>query len=127
MYFGDFAGGDLHRATVAESGSIAGEGVIARAPSGITDVARAPTADVYVATSDSILRLAAASPETPSPSSVTPTPSPSPGGSGTGSRAAEGSSGVRTAIVAGLVVLLAAGLIAGALAGRRLRRHTRGR
>ena len=127
MYFGDFAGGNLHRATVAESGSIAGEGVIARAPSGITDVARAPTGDIYVSTSDSILRLAATSPETPSPSSVTPTPSPSPGGTGTGSRAADGSSGVRTAIVAGLVVLLAAGLTARALAGRRLRRQTRGR
>ena len=127
MYFGDFAGGDLHRATVAESGSITGEGVIARARSGITDVARAPTGDIYVATSDSILRLASSSSQTPSPSSVTPTPSPSPGGTGTGSRAADGSSGVRTAIVAGLVVLLAAGLTARALAGRRLRRRTRGR
>jgi glucose/arabinose dehydrogenase len=127
MYFGDFAGGDLHRATMAESGGIAGERVIARAPAGITDVARAPTGDVYVATSDSILRLASTSPETASPSSATPTPSPSPGGSGTGSRAAEGSSGVRTAIVVGLVVLLAAGLVARALAGRRLRRQTRGR
>jgi aldose sugar dehydrogenase len=128
MYFGDFAGGNLHRATMSESGSIAGERVIAQAPSGITDVARAPTGDVYVATSDSILRLAPTSPETPSPSSATPTPSASPGGSGSGSRAAEGSSGgVRTAIVVGLIVLLAAGLVARALAGRHLRRQTRGR
>ena len=125
MYFGDFAGGNLHRGTLTESGSIAGERVVARAPSGITDVARAPTGDIYVATSDSILRLASTSPQTRSPSSATPPPSP--GASGTGARAAEGSSGVRTAVVVGLVVLLVAGLVARALAGRRLRRQTRGR
>ena len=127
MYFGDFAGGNLHRGAMTESGGIAGERVVARAPSGITDVARAPTGDIYVATSDSILRLVSTSPQTPSPSSATPTPSPSPGASGAGPRAAKGSSGVRTAVVVGLVVLLVAGLAARALAGRRLRRRTRGR
>ncbi len=126
MYFGDFADGNLHRATISESGSVADERVIARAPSGITDVARAPTGDVYVATSDSILRLAASPAPTPSTSAATPTPSREPGASGTGSGAAAGSGGVRTAIVAGLVVLLTVGLIVRALAGRRLRRANEG-
>lgn len=126
MYFGDFAGGALHRATISDSGSVADERVIARAPSGITDVARGPTGDVYVATSDSILRLAVSPAHTPSTSAATPTPSRSPGAAGTGSGAAAGSGGVRTAIVAGLVALLAAGLIVRALAGRRLRRAADG-
>lgn len=126
LYFGDFAGGNLHRATVSDSGSVAGERVIARAPSGITDVARGPHGDLYVATSDSILRLAPASAETPSPSTAG-TPSPSAAASGSVSRAGEGSSGVRTAIVAGLFVVLAAGLIVRTLAGRRGSRGLRRR
>lgn len=121
MYFGDFASGSLHRVTVSDSGSVAGERVIARAPSGITDVARGPNGDLYVATSDSILRLAA---QTPSPSAAG-TPSPSAAASGTGSRADEGSGGVRTAVVVGLLVLLAAGLTVRAMAGRRLSRRRR--
>jgi glucose/arabinose dehydrogenase len=121
LYFGDFAGGNLHRATVSSSGSIAGERVIARAPSGITDVARGPAGDLYVATSDSILRLAASSAQTPSPSAIG-TPSPSAAAPGAGSPAGEGSGGVRTAVVVGLFVLLAGGLIVRAMAGRRLRR-----
>lgn len=126
MYFGDFASGSLHRATVSDSGSVAGERVIARAPSGITDVARGPNGDLYVATSDSILRLAASSAHTPSPSAAE-TPSPSAAAAGAGSRTDEGSGGVRTAVVVGLLVLLAAGLTVRAMAGRRLSRGARRR
>jgi glucose/arabinose dehydrogenase len=120
MYFGDFAGGNLHRATVSPSGSVAGERVIARAPSGITDVARGPNGDLYVATSDSILRLASSSAQSPSPSAGG-TPAPSAAASPeAGSRGDEGSGGAPTAVVVGLLVLLAGGLIMRAMAGRRL-------
>jgi glucose/arabinose dehydrogenase len=119
LYFGDFAGGNLHRATVSASGSLGGERVIARAPSGITDVARGPDGDLYVATSDSILRLAASPTRPPSPSAAG-SPSTSAAAPDAGSPAGEGSGGVRTAVVVGLLILLAGGLIVRAMAGRHL-------
>src|SRR3954454_7406838 len=57
LYFGDFSG-DLHRVSI--DGSQLGEqAVVEHLDSGITDVERGPNRDLYVSTSDSIVRLPA--------------------------------------------------------------------
>jgi glucose/arabinose dehydrogenase len=57
LYFGDFSG-DLHRVSI--DGSELGEqAVVEHLDTGITDVERGPDKDLYVSTSDSIVRLPA--------------------------------------------------------------------
>jgi hypothetical protein len=80
LYFGDFSG-DLHRVSI--DGSQLGEqAVVEHLDTGITDVERGPNKDLYVSTSDSIVRL----PAIGNYGEGTPTPAPSSafaGGAGT--------------------------------------------
>lgn len=78
LYFGDFGGG-LHRVelTPPRLRTAAAEQVVARLPAGIVDVATAPDGDLYVATTDSILRLVARDAAGEAPPAGSPAPEPS--------------------------------------------------
>jgi hypothetical protein len=84
LYFGDFSG-DLHRVSI--DGSQLGEqAVVEHLDAGITDVERGPARDLFVSTSDSIVRLPASGSYGEGTPTPTPTPTPSTafaGGAGT--------------------------------------------
>jgi glucose/arabinose dehydrogenase len=69
LYFGDFSG-DLHRVSI-DGSSLGEQAVVEHLDTGITDVERGPDRDLYVSTSDSIVRL----PATGTSGASTPTPS----------------------------------------------------
>lgn len=126
LYFGDYAGGALHRAVPTPAGGLSGERIVYRAGSGITDVAEGPDGWLYLATTDAIVRL------DPSRLDRASTASSSAGAARpprtAGGVAAEddgGSSAVAPAVLLGVLVALAAGLLA--LAARRAgrKRHRR--
>jgi glucose/arabinose dehydrogenase len=108
LYFGAYATGLLYRVPLP-AGSDAQAFVMRNMGAGVTDLEVGPDAALYVATSDAIWRFATPPGEgTPVPETV-PTPVPPSGGAG-----------VVIVIAAG--ALLAAGLAARLIAGRRLRR-----
>ncbi len=83
---------------------------------GVTDLQVGPDGDLYVATSDAIWKLAGAGSPVPATSpTATPPPDDASGG------------GWKTVVAVVAALVLAAGLVARFVAGRRLRRETRGR
>jgi glucose/arabinose dehydrogenase len=104
LYFGSFGTGLLYRLSLPPAASPRAD-VVRAMSAGVTDLEVGPDGDLYVATSDAIWRFAG-KPE------ATPTVAPSGDSGGGGNRP--------IAIVAGIV--LAAGLAARFIAGRRLRR-----
>jgi quinoprotein glucose dehydrogenase len=104
LYFGSFGAGLLYRLPLPPAASPRAD-VVRAMSAGVTDLEVGPDGDLYVATSDAIWRFAG-KPE------ATPTVAPTGDSGGGGNRP--------IAIVAGIV--LAAGLAARFIAGRRLRR-----
>jgi glucose/arabinose dehydrogenase len=122
LYFGDYSSGDLHAATLVGRSldRIAQQHVIVTAPSGITDVASGPNGSLYLATTDSILRVdpgAAGGIPAERGGSAAPSATSGPPSSRSGP--------LRTAIVIVLLLVLAGSLFARARAGRQLRRAAR--
>lgn len=118
LYFGAYGTGLLYRLPLPAAPD-AREVVVNEMGAGVTDLEVGPDGDLYVATSDAIWRFAG--PETLQPSTPgtppeggTPSVAPSPGDSS--------GNGRNTAIVVVAGVVLAAGLVARFVAGRRLRR-----
>jgi glucose/arabinose dehydrogenase len=107
LYFGAYGTGLLYRLPLPPNDARAV--VIDDMGAGVTDLEVGPDGDLYVATSDAIWRL-----DAPGAPVATITAQPAPGGS------SGGGSDTAIVIVAGLV--LAAGLAARLIAGRRLRR-----
>ena len=104
LYFGSFGTGLLYRLPLPPAASPRAD-VVRAMSAGVTDLEVGPDGDLYVATSDAIWRFAG-KPQ------ATPTVAPTGDSGGGGNRP--------IAIVAGIV--LAAGLAARFIAGRRLRR-----
>jgi glucose/arabinose dehydrogenase len=77
LYFGDFAG-NLHRAEIAQDGSLSDERVVASFPSGITDVELAPDGLLWVATADAIYRTSVPATSTAGTPTGASTKAPSP-------------------------------------------------
>jgi aldose sugar dehydrogenase len=120
LYFGDYRNGALHRAPLSEAPprDVEGERVVAEAPSGITDVARAPGGDLYVVTSDAILLAETGREvEAASPSPSTPPATPAPRRDAVGRSAPPG----RLPLVVVLLVVLAGALGVGLWMGARMR------
>jgi hypothetical protein len=115
LYFGAYGTGLLYRLPLPVALD-AREVVVNEMGAEVTDLEVGPDGDLYVATSDAIWRFAG--PETPQPSTPsegrTPSVAPSPGDSS--------GKGRNTAIVVVAGVVLAAGVVARFVAGRRLRR-----
>jgi quinoprotein glucose dehydrogenase len=104
LYFGDYSGGNLHRTTLAPPDYRKAEGdeIVATFDAGITDVAVGTDGALYVATSDSILRVGAPA-ASATPASTAPSASPS--AIGTIDRPATGPIGPGVKGGAGLAVL----------------------
>ncbi|MGZ5306626.1 MAG: PQQ-dependent sugar dehydrogenase [Actinomycetota bacterium] len=118
LYFGAYGTGLLYRLPLPPAPD-AQEVAVSDMGAGVTDLEVGPDGDLYVATSDAIWRFAA--PATPEPGTPETTPQ-----TGTPSVAPplDGSSddGSNTVIVIVAGVVLAAGLAARVIAGRKLRR-----
>ena len=114
LYIGSYATGMLHRIRLPAEPGRAVDEVVARFDRGITDVAAGPDGILYVATSDSIWRIAGRADR------MTPIPVPSVSASGD---AEDGAGIALLTVVAALVA--AAGLALRFIAGRRLRRDLR--
>lgn len=108
LYFGAYGTGLLYRLALPPASGVQAV-VVTDIGAGVTDLEVGPDGDLYVATSDAIWRFDA-SVTTESTGTVEPTPGDSPGGT----------SNTAIVIVAGIV--LAAGLAARIIAGRKLRR-----
>jgi len=115
LYFGDFSG-DLHRVSI--DGSQLGEqAVVEHLDTGITDVEPGPNKDLYVSTSDSIVRLPAIGSYgegTPSPTSA------GVGGSGTPSASAGPDQPAGSPVIFWLVLILLIGALGAVLFAMRL-------
>jgi glucose/arabinose dehydrogenase len=98
LYFGSFLNG-LYRARLMPDGSAGGAELVSGIGTTVTDVARSPDGTIYVATSDSIVRLAG----TPSGSPV-PVASPTSPGFGGGARTGVGLV-IAAILIAGLILL----------------------
>ena len=114
LYLGSYATGMLHRIRLPAEPGRAVDEAVARFDRGITDVAAGPDGVLYVATSDSIWRIAGRADR------MTPIPAPSVSTSGD---ERDGAGIPLLAVAAALVA--AAGLALRFMAGRRLRRDLR--
>jgi glucose/arabinose dehydrogenase len=126
LYVGGFNTGALYRFPLSADGEGLGQGTVAASfPTGVTDVVLGPDGALYVATMDTIWRLAGPAAGVASPTaspSGTPASSTSPSSLGTPSRETEDPGrSTPTWIPVAAAVVLAVGLLLRFVAGRRLR------
>ncbi|MGZ5291945.1 MAG: PQQ-dependent sugar dehydrogenase [Actinomycetota bacterium] len=129
MFFGDYAGGDIHRATLDDTREhVVREEVVTDGPGLVTSVEVGPDGALYFSSYLAIFRLelrggpsptATATPGSPSPASPSPPPPPSSPGAG----GDEGSSSVALAL--GAAAAAAAAVAVGAILVGRRRRASR--
>lgn len=112
LLFGAYGTGRLYRLSLPAADDAHAD-VIGDLGAGITDLQVGPDGDLYIATSDAILKLAGAGSPEPATSPTTAPP-------------AEADVGWKTIVAVVAALALAAGLVARYVAGRRLRRETRG-
>jgi aldose sugar dehydrogenase len=116
LFVGSYATGLLHRIALPAVPGAAVDDVVAHFDRGITDVAVGPDGDLYVATSDSIWRIAGAA------ASMAPIPVPSPTAP---APSEDGGSLAARLLGTAAAIAAAAGLAFRFAAGRRLRRELR--